>query len=709
MACKIEIRKTIDQSILDKTENDFWGFAEKQARTIAVSLNSLWGNIASATQSIGEGGWRITTSRIPEAVDREYVKQSDAEKSFERDLDFFNNDRVLYEQEQKDLENQDIISPVKVKPGVQELFDSTPELANAVCEVLGVTSKLKVSLGKELEYKDPYVKNRIKDFKKYEVLNENGNNIGTVVIENRGNKTVILHPELSIIGKGYGKELYKSISSELGVTIQEWTEGAISRSDSAKKMWDSLEKEGSAIRIFDEEQGDNFRQLTYKPEITPQQKQQALEQYSAYLDSIFPDSKVKDIVYRGTPENYPIKKGISPSLGEGITFTSDKQWAKTYTEGGNNPTLYSALINIKTPIILKDNIDNLSEKEQNEYIKEKSFNENDGTISLNEFLVSEPEQIHILGNEQDVQEFKNYVAKKKGGMLQLKGRTETSAASPKTIATIKTFLKAIGVNINTMDEIVVNGVKQDAKGAALLMQKLIQVVNGEDAGALPEEAMHFAVEIIKQTNPKLYNQLLKEINNYQLYYQVLADYSTNPLYQTKDGKPNIQKLKDEAIAKVLAETVIKRSEGSTEKPENLVKAQAWWKNMIDWFKSLIIKSGFDRAAMDVISGKAIGTAEDIRAEQGDVYLQQAGQSRQDVVFNSIKDLMSKIDDRGEDGYYINGKKISRRVSDEAKNWYERIFADKKLTDSEFTEAVNKLKQNIHIPFVHSLQTIKSIE
>jgi hypothetical protein len=378
MPCKIEIRKTIDQSILDQTENDFQGFTEKKARGIAVNLNSLWGNIASVTQSTGEGGWRIITSRIPEAVDREYIKQSDAEKSFERDLDFFNNDQALYEQEQK-----------------------------------------------------------------------------------------------------------------------------------------------------------------------------------------------------------------------------------------------------------------------------------------------EP-------------------------LLQLRGRTETSAASPKTIATIKTFLKAIGVNINTMDEIVVNGVKQDAKGAALLMQKLIQVVDGEDASALPEEAMHFAVEIIKQTNPKLYNQLLKEINNYQLYYQVLADYSTNPLYQTKDGKPNIQKLKDEAIAKVLVETVIKRNGESTEKPENLVKVQGWWRNMIDWFKGLFIKSGFDKAAMDVISGKAIGTAEDIRAEQGDVYLQQAGKSRQDVIFDSIKDMISKIDKRS-DGYYINNKKITRRVTDEAKTWYDRIFADKKLTDSEYTQEVNKLK------------------
>src|SRR5690606_3356109 len=103
-----------------------------------------------------------------------------------------------------------------------------------------------------------YAKNRIKDFKKYEVLDENSKNIGTVVIEYRGGNIVILHPGLNVIGKGYGAELYKLISSELKVTIQEWNEGAISNSNSSKKMWDFLEKEGIAKRIFSED-GDNFR------------------------------------------------------------------------------------------------------------------------------------------------------------------------------------------------------------------------------------------------------------------------------------------------------------------------------------------------------------------------------------------------------------------------------------------------------------------
>lgn len=134
-----------------------------------------------------------------------------------------------------------------------------------VDEFINSTSALKTSLGKELEYKDPYVPTgRLNNFKQYQVLDEKNNDIGSVVIEYRGDKTVILHPKLTITGKGYGKDLYKLISSKFNVDIQEWNEGAIANSNSAKKMWDSLEKEGVAKRIVDEEQGDNFRILKYR-------------------------------------------------------------------------------------------------------------------------------------------------------------------------------------------------------------------------------------------------------------------------------------------------------------------------------------------------------------------------------------------------------------------------------------------------------------
>ncbi len=223
-------------------------------------------------------------------------------------------------------------------------------------------------------------------------------------------------------------------------------------------------------------------------------------------------------------------------------------------------------------------------------------------------------------------------------LFSKKGKLESSKASPKTLAVIKDFLNRIGVDMQTVDKIVVDGVRQDANGAALVMQKLLQVVEGKDDIALPEEAMHFAVEILEQKDPALFNQLLKEIGSYRMLQQVIDQYGSDPNYQTADGKPNIRKLKKEAIAKVLAEVVIGKAEGVVEKPELMAKAEGWWNKIINFFKNLFVESGFDTAAIKVLTGEAIGTAEDIRAEDGEFFLQTPGNS-QAAVYQGIAERL----------------------------------------------------------------------
>jgi hypothetical protein len=287
--------------------------------------------------------------------------------------------------------------------------------------------------------------------------------------------------------------------------------------------------------------------------------------------------------------------------------------------------------------------------------------------------------------------------------LQKEG-TETSKASPKTLAAIKDFLKRIGVDIKTLESISVNGVKQDANGAALIMQKLVQVVRGTEAASLPEEAMHFAVEIIEQTNPQLFNKLLKEINSYRILNQVIADYGTNPLFQTKDGKPDIRKLKKEAIAKILTETVIRKSEGTTEKPENLAKVETWWDTILNFLRNLFIRSGFDEAAMQVISGEFQGTAEDLRNDE--IYLQQNKSVQQQMVdkIKAVASTIEKLPDGG--GYAIDGRKVKLRVTDISKTWLDNRFAENSLTKSDFQTAVDDLKREKgdagHLDMMHML-------
>lgn len=259
-------------------------------------------------------------------------------------------------------------------------------------------------------------------------------------------------------------------------------------------------------------------------------------------------------------------------------------------------------------------------------------------------------------------------------------------ASPKTVALVKDFLKRIGVDIKVLEKIEVNGQKQDVNGVASIMQKLVQVVEGKEAEALPEEAMHFAVSIVKQTDPSLYRKLLGEINNYRITQDVFAEYSKLPQYQI-DGKPDVVKLKEEAIAKVLTQVLINKNEGSVETPEKIANVENWWQKIIQAIKNLFAKSGFDQLAIDIIAGKEIGTAEDVLENEDTVLFQLNPQER---VYNSIKDVASRIEKKDE-SYYIDGKKISRRVTDLVKDWYSRRFDDKDLTKSEYAKAVDDLK------------------
>ena len=283
-------------------------------------------------------------------------------------------------------------------------------------------------------------------------------------------------------------------------------------------------------------------------------------------------------------------------------------------------------------------------------------------------------------------------------LFSKKGQLESSKASPKTLAVIKDFLNRIGVDMQTVDKIVVDGVRQDANGAALIMQKLLQVVEGKDDIALPEEAMHFAVEILEQKDPALFNQLLKEIGSYRMLQQVIDQYGSDPNYQTADGKPNIRKLKKEAIGKVLAEVVIGKAEGVVEKPELMAKAETWWQKIINFFKNLFVESGFDTAAIKVLTGEGIGTAEDIRAEEGEFFLQTPGNS-QAAVYQGIMNLQNQIEIKEElqsDGtikevYYINGKKVPRRVSDLVQDWYTRRFKASDLTKSEYAKSLDEFR------------------
>jgi ADP-Ribosyltransferase in polyvalent proteins len=148
------------------------------------------------------------------------------------------------------------------------------------------------------------------------------------------------------------------------------------------------------------------------------------EQYSNYLNTIFPSSKLKGIFYHASPNKF---SQFKDPYGSGLShiWFSEKPLKNTY---GNE--IYSVVLDIKNP---------LSEFEtDNNYSKELRSYENptnpdwvnnhhitgelpkfkyDGTIRISaisdggdkSITVRNPKQIHILGSKQDMEGFKRYL------------------------------------------------------------------------------------------------------------------------------------------------------------------------------------------------------------------------------------------------------------------------------------------------------------
>lgn len=214
--------------------------------------------------------------------------------------------------------------------------------------------------------------------------------------------------------------------------------------------------------------------FTYN-KITPQQKQEAQQLYSSYLNTIFPDSKVKDIVYHVGND---LREGLFNIIDTdyyGTYFSPIHNKFKGYDKNGGN----YAIINIQNPTqnlkrvqspedtkeyinliesakelkskttfhggILKLSIDDKGNinhfvKFKNEVVYDKDeqgftkvpkrvfqtillhkyIDPSDGYISEQQFLVFEPEQIHVLGSKQDVEGFKEFMEQTSGDSSELR-------------------------------------------------------------------------------------------------------------------------------------------------------------------------------------------------------------------------------------------------------------------------------------------------
>lgn len=154
------------------------------------------------------------------------------------------------------------------------------------------------------------------------------------------------------------------------------------------------------------------------------------EQYSQYLATIFPESRVEEIVYHGGTLN-ETDRGKDSFTGEfggkhGLYFTGSKNRAKSYIKSGSKEyreksDVHCAVLDIKNPLDKriwsrwKFGLDKISDKEFS-IIKEQGA---DGLIEKDflskfiqyntQYVVLEAGQIHLLGSPDDLEEFKKFI------------------------------------------------------------------------------------------------------------------------------------------------------------------------------------------------------------------------------------------------------------------------------------------------------------
>jgi predicted NAD-dependent protein-ADP-ribosyltransferase YbiA (DUF1768 family) len=153
----------------------------------------------------------------------------------------------------------------------------------------------------------------------------------------------------------------------------------------------------------------------------------SVEEYNKYLKSVFPNSKVDYFLYHGTDNNFDVfdkstqNKNTDPNfISEGFWFATTKEQASDF---GNN--VKTVILNQENPYIKEvslikgyrvfaDQVDDVkAAKKAGNDSAILDINEGglDGEVPVTEHVVFEPNQIHELGTEKDIQGFKEFVNK----------------------------------------------------------------------------------------------------------------------------------------------------------------------------------------------------------------------------------------------------------------------------------------------------------
>jgi hypothetical protein len=305
----------------------------------------------------------------------------------------------------------------------------------------------------------------------------------------------------------------------------------------------------------------------------------------------------------------------------------------------------------------------------------------------------------------------------------------SSRASEETLTKVKALIAKMGVKIQDLQDYLKGNPDvdtTDVNGLADLVRGIIAIAEGKEDVALTEEMVHIATAIIEKLDPKFVTEMISKIDRFAIYKKVLNAYKDDKNYQLPNGKPDIRKIKKEAVDKLIVELIINQSQGSTEFPELMEELprtmiQKIWNAILDFFSGRYRKANIDiftEASERILEGE-IENIENISDMEG-IFLQKKSpkisekqKELQELILDTkdrIKKRESKekvdpllADSEEASNYYVelettgNERKINKRVTDRVKAWYEQRFGkNKKFTKEE--EFINNFKRDHGIKY-----------
>jgi hypothetical protein len=250
----------------------------------------------------------------------------------------------------------------EVKPGVEEVFDSNPELAS-----IGTPEQYSQYL--DTIFPDSQVKDIVYHGSKVNLTLRN------YLLYNRS-------------------ENFKSISTAL------WVDGV-------------LDDDRSIIRSLSPEERKKY------------EKEGKFESGEVYIfkdgtKKYYKNSELDKLYNKGRFEKFRKRDhsygGLDTFLGTGNYFTTLKKNAEKYADA----QLYAAIINVKNAYTEGKGYSNSRSGKGSQELINKGYDAVTEKINYGqEYNVFEPEQIHILGSKQDIKEFKEFVESKSFDQVEL--------------------------------------------------------------------------------------------------------------------------------------------------------------------------------------------------------------------------------------------------------------------------------------------------